>query len=105
MERGFVTAIACVLLLVRAAAQGRPVPPLPPVGSRVPVSSYQVVHSYPHDPRAYTQGPEDDRGRLFEGTGQNGASWLRKVDLTTGRVLQETQLAKEFFGEGITIWR
>jgi glutaminyl-peptide cyclotransferase len=105
MERGFVTAFACVLLLVRAAAQGRPVPPLPPVGSRVPVSSYQVVHSYPHDPRAYTQGLEYDGGVLFEGTGQNGASWLRKVDLTTGRVLQETQLAKEFFGEGITIWR
>ncbi len=84
--------------------QDRPIPPLPPVGSRVPVLSFRVVRAYPHDPRAFTQGLEYDGGVLYEGTGMNGASVLRKVDLVTGRVLQEARLAREYFGEGITLW-
>jgi len=105
MSRGWLIATVCALLAPRAVAQSRPVPPLPPVGSRAPVSTYRVVRVYPHDRRAFTQGLEFDEGVLFEGTGQNGSSWLRRVDLTTGRVLQEIRLSNEYFGEGITIWR
>jgi glutaminyl-peptide cyclotransferase len=97
--------VACAVLTTGAVSeQDRPIPPLPPVGSRVPVSSYRVVRAYPHDPRAFTQGLEYDGGVMYEGTGMNGASVLRKVDLMTGRVLQEVSLAREYFGEGITLW-
>jgi glutamine cyclotransferase len=71
----------------------------------VPVSSYQVVKSWPHDPTAYTQGLELYQGALYESTGLYGRSSLRKVDLETGRVLLEHDLATGFFGEGITIFK
>ena len=63
---------------------------------------YQVVSTYPHDPNAFTQGLEFHDGFLYEGTGQKGLSWLRKVNLTNGEVLQEHKLEEQYFGEGIT---
>ena len=63
----------------------------------------QVVRWYPHDPNAFTQGLEYRGGFLYEGTGLEGRSSLRKVDLQTGRVLQETRLPAGYFGEGITV--
>jgi len=60
---------------------------------------------YPHDPRAFTQGLEYRDGFLYEGTGLEGHSSLRKVELQTGRVLQETQLESDYFGEGITVFQ
>lgn len=86
------------------AAQSHQVQRLPPVGSRAPVSSYAIVRSYPHDPRAFTQGIEYRDGVLYEGTGLNGQSTLRKVEVATGKVLQQTLLSPEYFGEGITTW-
>jgi glutamine cyclotransferase len=74
----------------------------PPTGT--PIYGYRVVHIYPHDPRAFTQGLEYRGGFLYEGTGLNGRSSLRKVDLQTGKVLQETQLDARYFGEGITLF-
>ncbi len=65
--------------------------------------SYTVVAEYPHDPGAFTQGLILVDGQLYEGTGVNGASELRLVDLQTGAVLQRHALAEEHFGEGITI--
>jgi glutaminyl-peptide cyclotransferase len=77
----------------------------------VPVYGYEVVRSYPHDPKAFTQGLIYRDGFLYEGTGgkQSGGkndpffSSLRKVEITTGRVLQKYDLPREYFGEGITI--
>jgi glutaminyl-peptide cyclotransferase len=68
----------------------------------IPVFSYDVVKAYPHDPKAFTQGLIFRGGFLFEGTGQEGDSNLRKVDLATGRVVQKHDLPRETFGEGIT---
>jgi len=85
-------------------AQTHQVQRLPPVGSRVPVSHYAITHVYPHDPRAFTQGLEYLDGVLFEGTGRNGESTVRKVEIATGRVLQQTSIAADYFGEGITTW-
>ena len=100
------TVASCAFLSVSpGAAQNRPIPPLPPVGSRVPVWTYRVVHTYPHDRQAFTQGLEYYGEVLYEGTGIAGSSTLRKVDLTTGRVLQQIPIAGEYFGEGITVWR
>ena len=67
-----------------------------------PVYGYRVVNVYPHDPRAYTQGLIFRNGFLYESTGLNGRSTLRKVELTTGEVLQEERLDRQYFAEGLT---
>jgi glutaminyl-peptide cyclotransferase len=68
------------------------------------VYGYTIVKSYPHDRGAFTQGLEFFDGVLYEGTGQHGSSSLRKVRLETGEVLQQRDLPRQYFGEGITIW-
>jgi glutaminyl-peptide cyclotransferase len=104
-RHGFVAIVGMTAAaLASLAAQSHQVQRLPPVGSRAPVSGYAVTHVYPHDPRAFTQGIEYRDGVLFEGTGLNGESTLRKVDLTTGKVLQQIAVPREYFAEGITIW-
>lgn len=62
-----------------------------------------VVHEYPHDPSAFTQGLAFEDGVLFEGTGIQGKSYIRKVDLETGQAILQTNLSAEYFGEGVTI--
>jgi len=74
-------------------------------GTSAPVSGYRVKHTYPHDPNAYTQGLEFVDGYLYEGTGLNGRSSIRKVQLETGKVLRQRPVAREHFGEGITVWK
>jgi glutamine cyclotransferase len=68
-----------------------------------PEYSFTVVRVFPHDTSAYTQGLAYRDGFLYEGTGRNGQSSLRKVSLETGEVIQRADLGFEFFGEGITI--
>lgn len=69
----------------------------------VPVYTYEVVKKYPHDPKAFTQGLAYRDGFLYESTGQEGQSSLRKVELETGKVLMKHELPPEVFGEGMTI--
>ncbi len=71
----------------------------------VPEYTFKVVHVFPHDPEAYTQGLVYHDGFLYEGTGLNGRSSLRKVRLETGEVLQKVDLSHEFFGEGIAVFK
>jgi glutamine cyclotransferase len=66
--------------------------------------AYRVIHTYPHDPRAYTQGLIYVDGHLYESTGLNGRSSLRMDDLETGRVLQTADLPAKYFGEGLASW-
>ena len=74
--------------------------------SKAPVAyTYQVVNAYPHEPNAFTQGLVFENGLLYEGTGLNVRSTLRKVQLETGNILKLHKLPAEFFGEGITIYR
>src|SRR5471032_2826722 len=68
----------------------------------IPVYGYFVKNTYPHDPQAFTQGLIFKDGHLYESTGQNGQSSLRKVELSTGKVLQRAMMDKDVFGEGIT---
>jgi glutaminyl-peptide cyclotransferase len=65
---------------------------------------YQIVHVYPHDPEAFTQGLVYMDGHLYESTGRNGKSSVRMVDLATGQVLQHYDLEAKYFGEGLTSW-
>ena len=70
---------------------------------RTPVLGYRVVRSYPHDPSAFTQGLVFAGGALYESTGRRGQSSLRQVDLATGRVVKQRELAAGYFGEGVTV--
>jgi glutamine cyclotransferase len=71
----------------------------------VPVHTFRVVNVYPHDPAAYTQGLLYHDGFLFESTGLQGRSTLRKVKLETGEVVQQHRLAEQHFGEGLAAWK
>ena len=76
--------------------------PAPPAA--IPVYTYRVANTYPHDPAAFTQGLVYEDGVLYEGTGRYGESTLRRVDLETGEVLQLRELPADYFGEGITLY-
>ncbi len=69
----------------------------------LPVYGYEVVKSYPHDNKAFTQGLFFQNGFLFESTGQEGKSQIRKVEIETGKVLQKWDLPRDEFGEGATL--
>jgi glutaminyl-peptide cyclotransferase len=66
--------------------------------------TYEVIKTYPHDPEAYTQGLVFHEEVLFESTGLNGRSSIRKVDLLTGKVLKKVDVAPQFFGEGLALF-
>jgi glutamine cyclotransferase len=70
-----------------------------------PLIPYTVTRSFPHATDAYCQGLVWHDGFLYEGTGNYGSSALRKVEIATGRVLQEHRLEDRYFGEGVTIWK
>jgi glutaminyl-peptide cyclotransferase len=73
----------------------------PPVAK---VYRCEVVNIFPHDTNAFTQGLAYCDGQLYEGTGLSGCSSIRRVELETGRVLQQHNLPRQYFGEGITLW-
>lgn len=64
----------------------------------------RVVHVYPHDRHAFTQGLIYAGGFLFESTGLAGSSSLRREELETGRILQFQPVADRYFAEGLTEW-
>ena len=74
-------------------------------GAAVPVYDAEVVHSYPHDPGAFTEGLFFLNGFLYESTGLEGHSTIRKVRLETGKVVQQVDIPPQYFGEGIVNWR
>jgi glutamine cyclotransferase len=72
--------------------------------SSVDVASYQIVHTFPHDPTSFTQGLLFVDGHLYESTGLRGHSSIRMVDVNTGRTLQKYDMPPDQFGEGLTEW-
>lgn len=70
-----------------------------------PVYGYKVVHHYPHDPGAFTEGLFLQGGFLYESTGLEGRSSVRRVELATGKVLQQINIPGAYFGEGIVAWK
>jgi glutaminyl-peptide cyclotransferase len=66
---------------------------------------YKVVHAYPHDAEAFTEGLFYLDGFLYESTGLEGRSSLRKVKLETGEVVRKYDLPPQYFGEGIVNWK
>jgi glutaminyl-peptide cyclotransferase len=91
---GFRIAVALAAVALAAA----------PVKAAVPVYGVTVVHAYPHDPEAFTEGLFYLNGFLYESTGLEGKSSVRKVELSTGKVLQSRPIDSKYFGEGIVAW-
>lgn len=95
--------LAGAFLLAAPALRGQPkrqIHAQPP-----PEYTFKIIRAFPHDPAAFTQGLAYRGGFLYEGTGLYGRSSLRKVRLQTGEVVQRVDLAPEFFGEGITLFK
>src|SRR3546814_19104917 len=88
--------LALALIADPAAAAAAP-PPVERCG-------YRVVQSYPHDTSSFTQGLFWHEGHLYESTGQYGQSRVARLDLATGKMLSQTKLPSNQFGEGITPW-
>ncbi len=91
MTRALIVALLGLLTAGGATAQA------------APTVSWRLVDVRPHDPTAYTQGLVGYRGVLLESTGLYGRSTLRRVDATTGRVLQQAPLQPTQFGAGLTV--
>ncbi len=89
-----------------SASSSSPTSPATP-GEQIPARAvrygYRVVQVYPHDPAAFTQGLLYHDGFLYESTGLQGQSSLRKVELETGRVLQRFDLSGQYFAEGLAL--
>ena len=83
-------------LSIAACAQAAP--------PATPVAQVQVVRTYPHDPRAFTQGLFYLDGKLYESTGLTGRSDIREVALETGEMVRSVPLLPTYFGEGIVNW-
>jgi glutamine cyclotransferase len=76
----------------------------PPARTQTPRFSFHIVHIYPHDRMAFTQGLCYYNGQLYESTGLRGRSSLRLVDLESGKVLRIHYLPERYFGEGIALY-
>ena len=71
----------------------------------IPIYDFEVVHSYPHDASAFTEGLFYLNGFLYESTGLEQHSSIRKVRIDTGEVVQKVDIAPQYFGEGIVNWQ
>jgi len=74
------------------------------LGRGFAADSYRIVHAYPHDQQAFTQGLLYIDGHLYESTGIEGKSSLREEDLESGRILQLHDVPSKYFAEGLTDW-
>jgi len=105
LARPFLFPLALALALATPACAQQQASPAND-GARAPAPaavsySYRIVATYPHDPRAFTQGLFYLNGHLYESTGQVGQSTIRKVHFEDGRVLQSVPIPPGLFGEGI----
>ena len=67
--------------------------------------TYEIKKEYPHEPTSYTQGLFFWENTLYESTGQNGASTLSEIDLSTGKKIKSVNIGSQYFGEGSTYWK
>lgn len=98
----FVFLLVCLAGCDKGASSSAPPPPANSLASTsTPFYTYEVVHTYPHDRSGFTQGLLFLDGALYESTGLNGQSSLRKVDLGTGTVLKQQDVPSQYFAEGL----
>ena len=104
ISRPLFRVLETVLIGVAFGFVFEPAPELMAQGA-TPVDTYRVVNVYPHDPDAYTQGLVYRDGFLYESTGLQGKSSVRKVRLETGEVVQQRRIDRVHFGEGLADWK
>jgi glutamine cyclotransferase len=97
MKMGTFRTAALAVIVIATSALVR-------ANAAVPEYSAVIVKTYPHDPKAFTEGLLYKDGFLYESTGRNGESSIRKVALETGAVLQQHDVDQQYFGEGIVDW-
>ncbi len=74
----------------------------PSLATTIPESlRARIVARYPHDPDAFTQGLLWHQGKIYESTGLEGRSSLRRVDLATGAVERRIDVDPTVFAEGL----
>jgi len=95
----------CFQLIGSAYGQTSGLWPRPPDTAQPPVFFCRIVHAYPHDPNAFTQGLAFESGYFFEGTGLKGQSSLRKIVPETGLIVKLKALPPRYFGEGVTVFK
>ena len=77
--------------------------------NRTPTYTVEVVRTYPHDIGSFTEGLLFHEGRFFESTGEESSSYIREVELETGRAIRQRDLkgvdarGDSLFGEGMII--
>jgi glutamine cyclotransferase len=71
--------------------------------TEAPISNINVINIFPHDPESFTEGLVYHKGYLYESTGLNGKSFLKKIEIKSGKVIKEVKLSEEYFGEGMAI--
>ena len=98
-------AVGAILLLLNLTGTPTREPLAPVIPKPAPLRKFDIVAEYPHDPNALTQGLIYAGGFLYESTGREGQSSIRKVELKTGRVVQRRDMDNRFLGEGLTEWR
>jgi glutaminyl-peptide cyclotransferase len=98
-------AVGAIVLLLNLTGTPTREPPAPVIPKAAPLRKFDIVAEYPHDPNALTQGLIYAGGFLYESTGREGQSSIRKVELKTGRVVQRRDMDNRFLGEGLTEWR
>jgi glutaminyl-peptide cyclotransferase len=101
---GLAAAIAATAAIAPAPAGAASAAEAATSKSAIPVYGYEIVHTYPHDRGAFTEGLFYKGGFLYESTGLQGQSSVRKVKLETGEVVQKGDLPRDLFGEGICDW-
>lgn len=99
-RRGRFRALILSLPLFALGASAAPPPAPRPVTS----VAARVLAQYPHDTGAFTEGLFVRDGWLFESTGYERRSFIREVDLATGKVKRQVAIPPDQFGEGIVDW-
>ncbi len=102
MGRTGISALAVCCVLAGAVSCGQATAP-PPSGAAPEQLKVQVLSTHPHDPTSFTEGLEIDGGQLYESTGLEGHSLIRRSDAGTGVVQASVDLSPDLFGEGVTV--
>jgi glutamine cyclotransferase len=96
MKKYYIILILIIILTFPALVQGNG-------DNAIQKYTYEVVNTYKHDKDAFTQGLYYEDGIMYEGTGLNGKSDMRKYNLDTSKIISKNELPYQYFGEGITL--
>jgi glutaminyl-peptide cyclotransferase len=94
------TSLLCLWLLIGWLLAG-----VQTARADIPTDDYEIIHTYPHDTSAFTEGLFYLNGFLYESTGLEQHSSIRKVRINTGEVLRKIDIPAQYFGEGIVNWQ